>query len=242
MRLLVTRPQPEAEALARRLEALGHEAIIEPLVAVELDDKARLSTSGVAAVIATSSNGLRALARRPAALAKLKGQRLYAVGPATARLGAELGFADIVTGPGDAAGLAEVITHTSSPGAGPLLHLAGQDLAFDIADALTRRGLAVVSVVLYRTVPATRLSDATLQALAERRLDGVILMSPRTAATWAGLVSSHGIEDAASVPTHFCLSRSIAGALIALKGLPIRVAGAPDTEELLALVAVAAQE
>ena len=38
MRLLVTRPEPEAQRLKARLEELGHEVTVEPLLAVSFDD------------------------------------------------------------------------------------------------------------------------------------------------------------------------------------------------------------
>ncbi|MCG8401015.1 MAG: uroporphyrinogen-III synthase, partial [Firmicutes bacterium] len=34
MRLLVTRPEPDAEALAERLRALGHEVLVAPMLPV----------------------------------------------------------------------------------------------------------------------------------------------------------------------------------------------------------------
>ena len=38
MRLLVTRPEPDATALKARLIAQGHEVLVEPLLNVSLDD------------------------------------------------------------------------------------------------------------------------------------------------------------------------------------------------------------
>jgi len=61
MRLLVTRPEPDAGALAEELRKLGHEPVLEPLLEFRvLDfDLAPLKTAD--ALIFTSGNSLRAL-------------------------------------------------------------------------------------------------------------------------------------------------------------------------------------
>ena len=66
MRLLVTRPEPDALKLRAALEERGHEATVEPLLQVSFDDADPIDLDGVQALIATSRNGLRALKSHPA--------------------------------------------------------------------------------------------------------------------------------------------------------------------------------
>ena len=61
MRVIITRPEPDALKLKARIEDLDHEATVEPLMAVDFEDGELVDLSEVQAVIATSKNGLRAL-------------------------------------------------------------------------------------------------------------------------------------------------------------------------------------
>ena len=61
-RALVTRPREEAEELAAALAARGLEALVEPLMEVHYQAAAP-DLEGVQAVLCTSANGVRALAR-----------------------------------------------------------------------------------------------------------------------------------------------------------------------------------
>src|SRR6478609_3379311 len=66
MRLLVTRPEPDALKLRALLEEHGHQAAVEPLLRVSFDDADPIDLEGVQALIATSRNALRTLKSHPA--------------------------------------------------------------------------------------------------------------------------------------------------------------------------------
>jgi len=99
MRLLVTRPEPDASRQAEKLRELGHEPILAPLMTIETISGVPLHLDQAQALIVTSRNALRAIAARPE-LNEARDFPLYAVGEATAREAAELGFPTIVAGPG----------------------------------------------------------------------------------------------------------------------------------------------
>jgi uroporphyrinogen III methyltransferase / synthase len=79
-RVLVTRPRDLAAGLVDRLERLGHEVLVLPLIAVEPTGPAEVDVTGYDWVVVTSRNGARELARRIRGVPR----RLAAVGPATA--------------------------------------------------------------------------------------------------------------------------------------------------------------
>ena len=89
MRILVTRPEGQEVELVHRLEALGHEAIVCPLVAIEPLGDEEIDVSAYDWVVVTSVNGARELRRR------LRGSpgRVAAIGAATATA---FGGADLV--------------------------------------------------------------------------------------------------------------------------------------------------
>jgi uroporphyrinogen III methyltransferase/synthase len=80
MRIVVTRPRRQADALAERLRALGHHVVECPLIEIEPIDDGPIDTSSYDWVVVTSRNGAELLAeRRTGTLG-----RVAAVGPGTA--------------------------------------------------------------------------------------------------------------------------------------------------------------
>jgi uroporphyrinogen-III synthase len=143
MRLLVTRPEPDALKLRALLEEHGHQAAVEPLLRVSFDDADPIDLEGVQALIATSRNGLRALKSHPA-LAEARQLPLFAVGEATAKEARALGFEVVVTGAGTAQELVVHMVSALDPAAGLLLHLAGDALAGDLKGGLEEHGFRVL--------------------------------------------------------------------------------------------------
>lgn len=89
MKVVVTRPRGQEEQLARRLEALGHDVVLCPLVEIEPVGADPIEVGGYDWVIVTSVNGARELRRRLQGTPK----RVAAIGPATAEA---FGGADLV--------------------------------------------------------------------------------------------------------------------------------------------------
>ena len=89
MRVVVTRPRGQAAELARRLEQLGHEVLVCPLVEIEPLGDEPVDVDGYDWVVVTSVNGAAELRRR------LRGtpKRVAAIGRATADA---FGGADLV--------------------------------------------------------------------------------------------------------------------------------------------------
>jgi uroporphyrinogen-III synthase len=239
MRLLVTRPEPDALKLRAVLEEHGHEATVEPLLSVSFDDGEPFDLDGVQALIATSRNALRALKSHPLRGAARK-LPLFAVGRATATEGRALGFETVVTGAGTAEELVAHIVSVAESSAGLLLHLAGDKLASDLGAELESHGFRVLQPVVYRMRAATALTDEAIEQLAMGELEGVILMSPRSASIYASLIRKHGLTSMARRLTHFCLSEAIARRLEPLGAVPTAIAEAPRLEEVLALIDAAA--
>jgi uroporphyrinogen-III synthase len=235
MRLLVTRPEPDALKLAGVLEEMGHEATVDPLLSVSFGGGEPIDLEDAQALIATSRNALRALKASPA-LAQARSLPLFAVGRGTATEARELGFETVITGAGTAAELVAHIVSVIDPAAGLIVHLAGDTLAANLKDELEAHGFRIVQPVVYRIAPASSLSDETVEQLAMGEIEGVILMSPRTAAIYAALIRKHGLSASIRTLPHFCLSTAVARRLQPLGTLRVEIAEAPRLEELLALV------
>jgi uroporphyrinogen-III synthase len=121
------------------------------------------------------------------------------------------------------------------PKRGWLLQLAGENLAFDLKTALEAKGFTLHQPVLYRAVPAEQLPARVLSLLKVGELDGAILLSPRTARTFAALIDKHGAVTQGRRLVCYCLSQAVAEVLVPL-GFVVRVASKPREEDVLALV------
>lgn len=223
-RILITRPREDAEPLAAILGRHGIDALIEPLMHAEPVAGGPLDLDGVQALIATSANGVRALAARDARRAV----PVCAVGGATARAAREAGFANVASASGDVEALAEMIVASRDPAAGAMLHIAGTVSAGDLGGRLQASGFDYRRAVLYRMQPARALSAKAREALARGALTGVALYSPRTAALFAQLVVADDLAARCTSLRAYCLSRAVAEALAPLSFLAKIVAQRPD--------------
>jgi len=229
LRALVTRPREEAEALAAALAARGIEAVVEPLMQVHYHTPAALDLMGVQAILCTSVNGVRALARA----SKKREVLLLAVGDATAARARSEGFTAVESAGGDVNDLARQAAARLHPGDGALVHVAGSVVAGDLFEALRERGFRVERHVLYEAQPAKALSSTTVDALRKGSIDLAFFFSPRTAAIFAELAVAAGVVPCCARMTALSISRAADTALADLPWLDRRVAERPNQAALL---------
>jgi uroporphyrinogen-III synthase len=147
---------------------------------------------------------------------------LYAVGDATAAFARQYGFTDVRAGAGTAKDLASLITSAATPEAGALLYLTGEHLAFDLETALTAAGFFVRRVITYEAREAQSTSIAALvEKLQTGAIDGVILMSPRTAMIFVGILSRVKPPQESGSITCYCASEAVAKPLRHFAELPL---------------------
>ena len=235
MRVLVTRPEPDATSQAERLAARGHEPVLAPLLAIESATDVPLELDGAQALIVTSRNALRALASHRDLATALQ-LPLFAVGEATAKAATELGFTTVTAGPGTGEELSRADRRRALAkcrGARASCR-RNRRLRLEIGAASQRLHAAAA-----RPLPGCCGDEAArrsvLSLLNASKLDGVILMSPRTAAIFAALVVRHGALTQASRLDCYCLSAAVAQAVEPLKARAI-VAVRPYEDDILALL------
>ncbi|MFZ5677358.1 MAG: uroporphyrinogen-III synthase [Pseudomonadota bacterium] len=225
MRLLVTRPREDAETLKERLEALGHQVILSPLLAIAPRPDIEIPAEPYQALALTSANAIRCL-ESSTLLVGLRHLPVMAVGPQSAAAARQAGFSDITEAGGDGIGLARHIIGALDPDAGPVLYLSGLDTASDFTGLLERGGLSARRVIVYEAKPAAALAaDAT-------HAEGVLLYSPRSARLWLDLAERQAVP--ADVMVHYCLSANIAAILP--DAFARRVAARPVEDALLEII------
>ena len=195
MKVVVTRPRERAAELAARLEALGHEVVVCPLVATEPLGDEPVDVDGYDWVVVTSRTGAEELRRRM----RGRPRRVAAIGRATAEA---LGGADLVPAVSTQEGLLEALPRP----AGRVLFAGAEDARPLLAEALDADVVA-----LYRTRrlrPADFPDDADVVVLASASAAegygalgiGVpaISIGPQTTAAARG----GGVRILAEAPTH----------------------------------------
>jgi uroporphyrinogen-III synthase len=230
VRLLVTRPEPDAARTAAALRARGHAVVLAPLLRIELVDFA-LPDEPWSAVVLTSANAARAVAEHPRRAA-LIAREAFAVGRHTAEAARAAGFRTVHCADGDKDDLADLLRARRGEASGPLLYLAGEERAGDLAAG----DAPVLTVVTYRAVKVQHFAPEVVVALTRRALDGVLHFSTRSAQAYLDCASRAGIREAALLPVHICISRQVGEPLAAAGAAAIRIAPRPDESAMIELV------
>jgi uroporphyrinogen-III synthase len=212
-RIWITRAQPGADATAERVRALGHEAVVAPLLAVRPLPDVTVDLQGVAALAFTSANGVRAFADASGE----RSLKVFAVGAATAQAARAAGFKSVLSADGDVEALAEGIAVRRAELRGAVLHPGAAEPAGDLAGALEKHGVQARRLVLYETAPV-QLDDAAAVALG--RSDAVLLHSPRAAQVLAKVLKAHPAPQLRALGLSKAVVRPLARTRLAAKAYP----------------------
>ncbi|MCI4662307.1 MAG: uroporphyrinogen-III synthase [Neomegalonema sp.] len=225
-RLIVTRPQPQADALAEQLRGLGHIPLLAPLSAY-----APLvftpPQQAFDAVLFTSA----AAPRFGPGPDQIPGASVFAVGEATAQAARGAGFADVTSAQGDGQALADLVA-ARYPKPARFLHPRGAELGFDMAAALTAQGHEVAAPIVYQMVWERDLPEPVRAAITSGAANGVLLLSPRAAQHFLALSKSLPI----GALTAYCMSPRIAQICADAQFGHVTVASRPEIASVLDLL------
>jgi uroporphyrinogen-III synthase len=212
-KIWITRAQPGADSTAERVRALGHEAIIAPLLAVRTLHDVQVDLRGVAALAFTSANGVRAFSD----LSAERSLRVFAVGAATAQAARAAGFRRVLSADGDVDALAEGIGLRRGELRGAVLHPGAAEPAGDLAGALEKHGVEARRLILYETAPVKLEADAARQLI---QADAALLHSPRAAQVLAGLLKVYPAPKLRALGLSKAVVRPLARTPLAAKVFP----------------------
>lgn len=212
-RIWITRAQPGADVTAERVRALGHDAVVAPLLQVSVLPDVAVDLHGVAALAFTSANGVRAFADASGE----RSLKVFAVGAATAQAARKVGFKSVLSADGDVEALAEGIAARRGELRGAVLHPGAAEPAGDLAGSLERHGVEARRLILYETAPV-ELGAAEAEALA--RSDAVLLHSPRAAQVLAQLLKTHPAPDLRALGLSKAVVKPLARTKLAARAFP----------------------
>lgn len=236
MRVLVTRPQPQAGVTAARLEALGHDPIILPMQGAVHDHAAAKDAlaSRYGAIAVTSAEAIRALSATVGPADADLRTTVFCVGTATAEAAENAGFKHVVVGPGTGAALADLIAASSAGLGNGLLYLAGSPRSPALEQGLQKAGVACRVAEVYRMVPVKYPPDVIGDLLQSKPPHAALFYSHEAAKLFVASLPPHAAEAGKGMRL-LCLSQQVAEAIPAGLG-PVSFAAAPREEALLALL------
>lgn len=221
-RIWITRAEPGAARTAARLQAMGLEPIIAPLLTIQNLTPPVPDLAPFDALAFTSINGVAAFA----ALTPERDRPVFAVGDATAQAARDAGFDDVRSASGDLHALARLIASELSDAS--VLVPQAETPAGDFDAALVIAGARYISIqplIVYR---AQRTSAAI-----PTTFDAILIHSPRA----AKILAEQDIVRLSHAVTA-CISPAAAAPLVAL-GLTPAVAQTPDEASLLTILKAA---
>ena len=232
MRVVVTRPQVDAERTATAVRAKGHDVLVAPLMRVE--PVAADLGGNWGGIIITSANAPGAIAERDA----LMKRPVFAVGQRSADAARQAGFANVASAGGDVRDLVKLIAERRADAKAPLLYIAGEDRAADLIAELAAHGIAAELRVVYRAATAP-FPPELIAALQAGDVDAVLHFSKRSAENYRAGAEEADISGEALAVRHLCLSEQVAAPLKAAGAVRIFVARRLDEAALLELLAPA---
>ncbi len=237
MRLLVTRPEPDAQRTALALQEHGHQVMVVPLLLIE-SAAVDLGPGPWDAVVMTSANSCRAAAKHPRR-DELTALPVFVVGRYGADSARAAGFTNVVSAGGDAKELALLLKARFAGRDRRLLYLAGEDRAADLAGEVAAQGILMKTAVIYRAIKVRQFPPPARDALSRREIDAVMHFSRRTAEAYLSCAAAGGILEKALAPFHYCLSPQVARPLTEAGATAVRVAERPDKPAMMKLVGTA---
>ncbi|MDC9822222.1 uroporphyrinogen-III synthase [Devosia sp. ZB163] len=229
--MLVTRPDPDASDTAARLEALGIEPVIAPLLIHETLPAELPAPDSVAAITLTSANALRALQEMDA-IGRYRELPVYTVGDRTADLAEALGFVMVTSASGAFADLAELLAHARIDG--PIFYPHGREVSADLGRSLEPFGKRISGVPVYAMNPVMVLDEVAEAGLASGEIGAALFYSKRTAECFVRLTAGLARERRMKLGV-LCMSEAVAAPLIDAHFVRVGLAEHPDEEAMMGL-------
>jgi uroporphyrinogen-III synthase len=232
MRVLVLRPQQDAEQTAKLLEIRGHEAIIAPVIEIEIEtlNIGAMNLESCNAVIATSANSFRCLSDEVAN--KIKNLPCFTVGSHTYEAAISAGFTLVKNALGDVDVLVKMVCSTL-PKEKQFLYLTGQPRKPELETILKQHGFGIMLCETYKTNAVNELPATAIKALHEG-VDVILHFSKRSAQIAFMLFEKSGLLHKAQAARHICLSSDVASGLVNCP--QVEIASKPEQLGLLDLI------
>ena len=187
--VLLTRPEKDSISLGETIQKEGVRVISNPLLRItNVPISAPFQLP--AAWILTSRYAVNALKDLEPDHTKL----IFTVGQPTETICRNAGFINIIAGDGHAQSLLEIIEAYIPNSFGPIMHLSGDVVRYDLAKHLQTKGYDASRLVAYESQPILSFHEQTIDLLKAEEFTHMLFFSPRTAAIFSSLIKKHFLE------------------------------------------------
>lgn len=232
--ILITRPQPEADILAKELESVGHTCFVEPLLNIVSTNEKKPDFTACQGLVFTSPNAVRTLTNTTKQGRSLP---VWTVGKATFKQAVKAGFLKVTSAEGSVCDLATMINQECSlDPSQPLLHVRGKEVAANTEHLYKINKCPINSVMIYETHTAANLSHELLEHIKRKKISNVLLFSPKTAHIFATLLKKHTVEAYFDTVRAICISDNTADRVRHLKWKKLEIAEKPDKTHIVSLI------
>lgn len=228
-KIIITRPQADAEILAEEMSAAGFESVIEPMLIIESITIDLPTLSPFDGFVFTSANGVRSFS----ALSTVRDKPVFTVGEKTAYEAMQAGFDNVQSAGCDVSALAHYLEGKK----GLYAHFRGQDVTQSLVDLL--EGVETIEIkefIVYQAVKESQISTKALKYMGNNEVSHVLFYSKRTAKTFVELLQNHECTSFVQGIKALCLADSMVECLSVLPWKEIQVAQHPDQESMLGLL------
>jgi len=229
MRVLVFRPQQDAERSAQALRERGRDPVVAPLFQI-VPSGEKPPKGPFDALVLTSANAVPAVETLPKTWRSTL--PAFCVGTRTADTVGKLGFTAHSAQGGRADLLALILERL--PTGQKLLFVAGRDRHEDLPQKLRDAGHEVAVWTAYEAKAVDALPASAADALRDGSADAALHYSPRSAQIFLDLAAKAGLAEQAQALPQLALSIEVAAPLIAAGSDTVLVAEHPEEAALFA--------
>lgn len=210
MTILITRPQTEANKLAKILMNCSIKTIVEPLLIIKpikphfgFLDYYLLNAQ---AVLITSINALRAIAN----FSLIRNITIIAVGNSCYIKAKLLGYPTVIAASGDVLSLIELVKVKFSSQTGWFFYPSADIIEIDLVEKLIKYGFITKRLIIYKSLAVDSFSSKLLSLFKNQQLRGVVFFSKRTVKIFKNLIKYYQLSSAVRSLIVFNLSQKIA--------------------------------
>ena len=232
MKILITRPEPDASDLALKLVSRGYQVLTAPIVDIVQYKDTLINLERISAVITSSKNGIRALANA----SNDRSTCLYVVGKGSKEEAERIGYKNINVGPGDAKGLCDLVCKQLSPSDDDLLCASGMHQSFDMHKYLISKNFSITKVVLYEVKAKKNFPIKIIRAMKNKEIDALLFYSPRVAELFVKFLKEKNLVKQACNFDVICISKKVAKKIENIGWQRVLIAESPDQSSIFSLL------
>lgn len=237
MAVLITRPLPDAQETAAKLNEIGIETFLLPLFYVErislaIEEARHACALKPQGIMVTSVNAVRIIVEKIQPKASIP---IYCSGDKAAAFLKQHGYRNIHCAHKDSMALVELIEEFCRPEDGDLVYLSAKEVSNDIGGILEDKGYAVSQIAVYQNISA-QIPKEDVDLLGRERIDTVLFFSPSAAKAFYRLAVEFHLHPWLKSMKALCISKVVASCLEKLPFDKIQTPPRPTEDSLLALL------